>query len=69
MQYSTSVNSSMYQILLRTFVFQEQTIDLVHGLRTQPTLPKAEIISGKNARTFLVCGFLMKSFKKNILKI
>ena len=25
--------------------------------------------SGKNARAFLVCGFLMKLFKKNILKI
>ena len=33
------------------------------------TLPKTEILSGKNARAFLVCGFLMKSFKKNILKI
>ena len=28
------------------------------------TLPTAEIVSGKNARAFLVCGFLMKSFKK-----
>ena len=28
------------------------------------TLPTAEILSGKNARAFLVCGFLMKSFKK-----
>ena len=33
------------------------------------TLPTTEILSGKNARAFLVCGFLMKSFKKNILKI
>ena len=33
------------------------------------TLPTAEIVSGKNARAFLVCGFLMKSLKKNILKI
>ena len=33
------------------------------------TLPIAEILSGKNVRAFLVCGFLMKSFKKNILKI
>ena len=33
------------------------------------TLPTAEILSGKNARAFLVCGFLMKSFKENILKI
>ena len=32
------------------------------------TLPTAEILSDKNARAFLVCGFLMKSFKKNILK-
>jgi hypothetical protein len=29
------------------------------------TLPTAEILSGKNAG----CGFLMKSFNKNILKI
>ena len=28
------------------------------------TLPIAEILSGKNAWAFLVCGFLMKSFKK-----
>ena len=34
-----------------------------------PKLPTAEILSGKNAQAFLVCGFLMKSFKKNILKI
>ena len=27
-------------------------------------LPTAEILSGKNTRAFLVCGFLMKSFKK-----
>ena len=33
------------------------------------TLPTAEILSGKNVRAFLVCGFLMKLFKKNILKI
>ena len=33
------------------------------------TLPTAEILRGKNVRAFLVCGFLMKSFKKNILKI
>ena len=32
------------------------------------TQPTAEILSGKNARAFLVCGLLMKSFKK-ILKI
>ena len=37
--------------------------------RKAATLPTAEILSGKNARAFLVCGFLMKSFKKNILKI
>ena len=28
------------------------------------TLPTAEILCGKNVRAFLVCGFLMKSFKK-----
>ena len=33
------------------------------------TLPTAELLSGKNARAFLVCGFLMKSYKKNILNI
>ena len=30
------------------------------------TLPTAEILSGKNAWAFLVCGFLMNSFKKKI---
>ena len=30
------------------------------------TLPTAEILKGKNARAFLVCGLLMKSFKKEI---
>jgi hypothetical protein len=35
---------------------------------THYTLPTAEILSGKNERAFLVCGFLMKSYKK-ILKI
>ena len=30
------------------------------------TLPIAEILSGKNVRAFLVCGFLMQSFKKKI---
>ena len=33
---------------------------------TQCTLPTAEILSGKNAPAFVVCGFLMKSFKKKI---
>ena len=33
------------------------------------TLPTAEILSCKNARAFLVCGFLMKSNQRNILKI
>ena len=28
------------------------------------TLPTAEILSGENVQAFLVCGFLMKSFKK-----
>ena len=28
------------------------------------TLPTAEILSSKNVRGFLVCGFLMKSLKK-----
>ena len=30
------------------------------------TLPTVKILSGKNVRAFLVCGFLMKSFKKKI---
>ena len=34
------------------------------GMITSNTLPTAEILSGKNARAFLVCGFLMKAFKK-----
>ena len=33
------------------------------------TLPTGEILSSKNARVFLVFGFLMKSIKKYILKI
>ena len=37
------------------------------------TLPTAEILSVKNERAFLVCGFLMKSSKKkypeNVKKI
>ena len=36
------------------------------------TLPTAEILGSKNARAFLVCGFLMKSFKifsENMKKI
>ena len=32
------------------------------------TLPTAEILNGKNAWAFLVCGFLMKSFKKKYAK-
>ena len=41
-----------------------------HAKSTHTTylLPTAEILSGKNARAFLVCGFFMKSFKKIILK-
>ena len=39
------------------------------GLNYLLTLPTAEILSGKNARAFLVCWLLMKSNKKNILKI
>ena len=30
------------------------------------TLPTAEILSGKNGGAFLVCGFWMKSFKRNM---
>ena len=46
--------------------FPQGNIDLVP---TSNTLPTAEILSDKNARVFLVYGFLMKSFKKHILKI
>ena len=46
----------------------QQNDELLSG--TSPsTLPTTEILSGKNVRAFLVCGFLMKSFKKKILKI
>ena len=38
-------------------------------VRRGPSVPTAEKLSGKNAWVFLVCGFLMKSFKQNILKI
>ena len=44
----------------RTFGSCERTCGTCNG----NTLPTAEIISGENARAFLVCGFLMKSFKK-----
>ena len=37
--------------------------------RLESTLPTAEILSGKNVRAFLFCGFLMKSLKKYILQI
>ena len=33
------------------------------------TLPTAEILSGKNVRAILVCGFLMKPFKKKYPEI
>ena len=37
---------------------------LLFGLANAVTLPTAEILGGKNVRAFLVCGFLMKSFKR-----
>ena len=58
------VMSAMYLGLMSTQSYVE-----VRTLHKYFTLPTAEILSGKNARAFLVCGFLMKSFKKNILKI
>ena len=48
------------------------TLEAYNGLKfilKEHKLPTARILSGKNARAFLVCGFLMKSFKKKILKI
>ena len=36
---------------------------LTKGSLMSDTLPTGETLSGKNARAFLVCGFLMKSFK------
>jgi hypothetical protein len=38
-------------------------------VKTMFTLPIAEIICVKNVRAIVVCGFLLKSFKNNILKI
>ena len=53
-----------------TFFFCGELISSIYFWRKSVvTLPTAEILSGKNARAFMVCGFLMKSFKKNILKI
>ena len=49
-------NSKKYQALKKLISVQN------HG--SKPTLPTAEILSGKNARAFLVCGFLMRSSKK-----
>ena len=40
-----------------------------HIIWSTYTLPIADILSGKKVRAFLVCGFLMISFKNNILKI
>ena len=37
---------------------------LLFGLANAVTLPTAEILGGKNVRAFLVCEFLIKSFKK-----
>ena len=47
-------------------IYRYKTIE-ANG-NTGVTLPIAEILSGKNARAFLVSGFLMKAFKNNILK-
>ena len=44
-----------------SFVFLE--------LSSRGTLPRAEILSGKNVLAFLVYDFLMKLYQKNILKI
>ena len=56
--------------ILDTVTKEEKKDVILSGKHTsQYTLPTAEIISGENARAFLVCGFLMKSVKKGILKI
>ena len=49
------------------FIFHRSDQGLLKFIWTEGcsggTLPTAEILSGKNEQTFLVCGFLMKSFK------
>ena len=57
-----------YIIQVEDFFHYQEIISKV-AMMKKPTLPTAETLSGKNARASLVCGFLMKLYKENILKI
>ena len=56
--------------LRENFTNTKTLFQKTHGLSTSLahlylfTLPTSKILSGKNARAFLVCGFLMKSSQK-----
>ena len=53
------------EIGMKTSHFNGNFVKKVYRICTsRDTIPTAEILSGKNARAFLVCGFFMKSFKK-----
>ena len=64
-------NSGMNMIYGKIWLYKENFffVILLFWMWMSHTLPTAEILSGKNAWAFLVCGFLMKLFKNNILKI
>ena len=49
--------------------YKEGKINFCCCFASRYTLPKAKILSGKNVWVFLVFGLLMKSFKKDILRL
>ena len=55
--------------ILAVSVFDDSSMDCCPWQMRRATLPTAEILSGKTAWAFLVCGFLRKIIQKNILKI
>ena len=58
---------SIHQVDMKIVVkCHREFIAYFNALETTCALPTAEILSDENERAFLVCGFLMKSFKKNI---
>ena len=64
---------NQFCVVCRFYVKDEVRLDNISDIfllvSCYCTLPTAEVLSGKNVRAFLVNGFLMKSFHKNILKI
>ena len=61
-----SVNVKLCQLISLTWydLALSQCCKCLATLNLCYTLPTGEILSGKNGGVFLVCGFLMKSFKK-----